>query len=49
MIVLDAVMTLLGCEPTFAEAKKQLGEPRFLESVSFIPFEGILILLSIVG
>ncbi|KAI5710974.1 hypothetical protein M8J75_012991 [Diaphorina citri] len=33
MIVLDAVMTLLGCEPTFAEAKKQLGEPRFLESL----------------
>lgn len=31
MIVLDAVMTLLGCETSFAEAKKQLGEPKFLE------------------
>lgn len=34
MIVLEAVMTLLGCETSFAEAKKQLGEAKFLEWVS---------------
>lgn len=32
-MVLEAVMILLGKEPTWAEAKRQLGEQNFLEKL----------------
>lgn len=34
-LVLEAVMILKQADPSWAEAKKQLGEPNFLTQVNF--------------